>query len=230
MKNWYPPPRPAELTEQRLIETFLNGEWMPGCTLPGERDLAVQLGTTRPTLREALQRLARDGWITIQQGKPTRVNDFWWEGNLNVLNAIVRHSERIPADLVPNLLTVRLALAPSYTRAAVEQEPEATASLLAPYPDLDDCPDSFATADWQLHISLIRISGNPIYMLIYNGFRDFYVDMARAYFDHRGTRSASRDFYRALLAAAQDSDPLAAETATYHAMKQSIALWEEKIP
>ncbi|VEI44878.1 fatty acid metabolism regulator [Actinobacillus equuli] len=32
---------------------------------------------TRTTLREVLQRLARDGWLHIQHGKPTRVNDVW---------------------------------------------------------------------------------------------------------------------------------------------------------
>ncbi|XPE41305.1 GntR family transcriptional regulator [Shigella flexneri] len=35
------------------------------------------IGVTRTTLREVLQRLARDGWLTIQHGKPTKVNNFW---------------------------------------------------------------------------------------------------------------------------------------------------------
>ena len=38
--------------------------------LPSERDLADKIGVTRTTLREVLQRLARDGWLTIQHGKP----------------------------------------------------------------------------------------------------------------------------------------------------------------
>jgi GntR family negative regulator for fad regulon and positive regulator of fabA len=229
MANWSPPPRPAALTEQRLIQAFLQDEFPAGGTLPGERDLAVQLGVTRPTLREALQRLARDGWITIRQGRPTRVNDFWWEGNLNVLGAIVRHSESVPAQFVPNLLAVRLALAPAYAHAAVRHRPEEIASFLAPYLSLNDTSEAFARADWELHLALIRAAGNPIYMLIYNSFSDFYVEMARTYFDRQKTRTASRQFYRELLTAAQDSDPAAAQAAAHRAMTQSITLWEEGI-
>lgn len=40
---------------------------------------------TRTTLREVLQRLARDGWLTIQHGKPTKVNNFWETSGLNIL-------------------------------------------------------------------------------------------------------------------------------------------------
>lgn len=226
MANWSSPPRPAALTEQRLTQAFLEGKFPIGGTLPGERDLAAQLGVTRPTLREALQRLARDGWITIRQGKPTRVNDFWWEGSLNVLGAIVRYGRQIPPDFVPNLLEVRLALAPSYTRAAVQREPAALAAFLAPYPTLEDRPGIFAAADWDLHLALIRASGNPIYMLIYNGFGGFYVEMAQLYFAQPQARDASRSYYAALLACAQNADPEAASEASRRAMEQSIVLWQ----
>jgi GntR family negative regulator for fad regulon and positive regulator of fabA len=226
--DWTPPVRPAELTEQRLIEAFLQAEFPVGSTLPGERELASQLGVTRPTLREALQRLARDGWITIQQGKPTRVNDFWWDGNLNVLGSIVRYGRRMPPDFVPNLLAVRLALAPAYTRAAVEQEPESVAGFLGPYSLLAENASAYATADWQLHRYLIRASRNPIYMLIFNGFNDFYVEMARPYFENPRARAASQRFYGDLLVAAREGDAQAAATVAYRAMEESIRLWEER--
>lgn len=225
--DWTPPVRPAELTEQRLIEAFLEGEFPVGTTLPGERELAGHLRVTRPTLRSALQRLARDGWLTIQQGKPTRVNDFWWDGNLNVLGSIVRYGRRRPPDFVPNLLAVRLALAPAYTRAAVQRDPELVVHLLAQYPHLEENPAVYATADWQLHRHLIRASGNPIYMLIFNGFSDFYVAMAQPYFENPRARAASQRFYRDLLAAARDGNAHAAADVAYRAMNESITLWLE---
>jgi GntR family transcriptional regulator, negative regulator for fad regulon and positive regulator of fabA len=228
--DWKPPARPAGLTEQRLIEAFLDGEFPVGATLPAERELAGRLGVTRPTLREALQRLARDGWITIQQGKPTRVNDFWWEGNLNVLGSIVRYGRSRPPDFVPNLLAVRLALAPAYTRAAVDRHPATVAQFLAPYPALTQDPAVYAVADWQLHRCLIRASDNPIYMLIFNGFSGFYVQMARPYFENPQARAASQRFYHDLLAAARDRDPHAAAEVAHRAMQESIQLWQERPP
>lgn len=219
--------RPAELTEQRLISAFLQGEFPTGSSLPGERDLAVQLGVTRPTLREALQRLSRDGWIEIQHGKPTRVNDFWWEGNLHVLSAMAQHTKWVPAQLVADLLAVRIALAPEYAHLAVKRRPKELASFLAPYRNLECSSSDFAAADWELHRTLIRAAGNPVFMLIYNSFGDLYVEIAQAYFDRPRARSASRHFYQELLTAAESADPEAARDAAYRAMTQSIALWEE---
>lgn len=224
--NWSSPPRPAELTEQRLLEAILNGAFPPGSVLPGERELAAQLGVTRPTLREVLQRLARDGWFDIKQGKPTRVRDYWREGNLNVLSALVRHAERLPDNFVPNLLAVRLSMAPAYTRAAVERSADDVAALLAGYADLADTAESFADADWDLHHGLTLASGNPVFTLILNGFADFYVQMARRYFSQPQARAASRAWYADLLAAARAGDTEAAEQTTRQAMQESIDLWQ----
>lgn len=223
--NWSSPPRPAELTEQRLLRAVMDGEFPPGSVLPGERELAAQLGVTRPTLREVLHRLARDGWFDIQHGKPTRVRDYWREGNLNVLSAIVRFSQRLPDDFVPNLLAVRLCMAPAYTRAAVERDADHVVALLNGYTRLEDTSDRFAMADWDLHQGLTLASGNPVFTLILNGFADFYVQMARLYFSQPPARAASRRWYADLLDAANSDDPEAAERTTRQAMRDSIRFW-----
>ena len=230
--NWSQPPRPAELTEQRLLKAVLDGDFPPDSTLPGERELATRLGVTRPTLREALQRLARDGWFDIQHGKPTRVCDYWREGNLNVLSALVRYSQRLPDDFVPNLLAVRLSLAPAYTRAAVERGADQVIALLNGYADLQegDSAERFATADWKLHHGLTLASGNPVFTLILNGVADFYVQMAHRYFSQPQARAASRTWYADLLAAARAGDPATAERTTRLAMQESIGFWHALEP
>jgi GntR family negative regulator for fad regulon and positive regulator of fabA len=227
MEEWTPPRRPAKLTEERLIQAILNKDFAPGSTLPGERVLAAQLGVTRPTLREALQRLARDGWIEIRQGKATRVNDIWSEGNLNILSAIANHSGDSTGDLVPDLLEVRLALATNYTYSAVNNQAESIATFLKPYPSLPDRAEVFAIADWELHLALIRASGNFIFMLIYNGFHQLYARMAQRYFALPQARSASRAFYRDLLSAVEEADPLKAQAVVNNAMVESRLLWQE---
>ncbi len=227
MTDWSAPQRPAAYAEQALVTAILDGTYPPGSTLPGERDLAAQLGVTRPTLRETLQRLACQGWLTIEQGKSTRVNDFWREGGLAVLSALVRYSERLPADFVPNLLEVRLALAPAYTRAAVERSAAAVVQCLAAQAELDDAPEAFASFDWKLHHTLTTASGNPVYTLILNGFAGFYEEMARLYFAQPGARRSSRAFYAALQAAATQADGAEAERITRSVMLESIALWPQ---
>lgn len=224
--DWEAPPRPAQLTETRLIGAILDGRFPVKSNLPAERELSAQLGVTRPTLREALQRMARDGWIEIRHGRPTRVRDYWLEGNLGVLGAIARHRNHIPPDFVPHLLVVRQSLAPAYTRTAVERQPMRVAELLQDYPDLDDSPQTFTIADWELHHNLTITSGNPVFTLILNGFSDLYQSMGLQYFTLPEARAHSRDFYRDLLAAAQAEDPDTAESVTRRVMTDSLDLWQ----
>ena len=63
---------PATFAEKYIIESIWNNHFPQGSILPAERELSELIGVTRTTLREVLQRLARDGWLTIQHGKPTR--------------------------------------------------------------------------------------------------------------------------------------------------------------
>ena len=152
--HWTTPQKPAELTETRLIDAILNGRFPPGSLLPAERELALLLGVTRPTLREALQRLARDGWLEIHQGKATRVKDYWYEGNLGVLSALAQHYENLPEDFVPKLLAVRQVIAPVYARLAVEQKHTTVIQLLDKSSSLFDEAAEFAIYDWEVHHTL----------------------------------------------------------------------------
>jgi len=230
--TWSAPQRPAIYAEQALINAILDGTYPPGNALPAERELAEQLGVTRPTLREALQRMERDGWISIQQGKSTLVRNIWTEGGLNVLSSLARYGNQdfeshIPFDFIPRLLEVRQALAPAYARAAVGcDDNHALIAYLSVPPAPDDTPAIYANYDWQLHHRLTVASCNPIYTLILNGFTDLYGSMARIYFMQPEARAASSRFYTGLLDALQRRDANAAETITREAMTESLFLWE----
>jgi GntR family negative regulator for fad regulon and positive regulator of fabA len=219
--------RPAEYAEKTLLEDILSGRMPVGDNLPAERELAVRLGVARPALREALQRLARDGWVAIQHGKPTRITDYWREGGLNVLSSLVRHSAELPPDFITNLLDVRLALAPSYTSAAVHRAAEAVITALTEAPGPEANPAVFAAFDWHLHYALTVASANPIYTLILNGFAGFYEEMAARYFTNPAARQASGEFYTRLRQAALHGDATLAEQVARQAMQQAQELWGE---
>lgn len=224
--NWSPPLRPAAYAEQALVTAILDGTYTPGSLLPAERELAARLGITRPTLREALRRLECDGWVAVQQGKPTLVKDFWRDGGLNVLGALVRYNRQLPAGFVQNLLEVRLALAPAYTRAAVVQAPHTVAAQLSSHDQLADTPAAYAAFDWALHHALTIASGNPVFSLILNGFAGFYEDVARSYFQTDRARTTSRAFYADLLRFTVANDADGAENLTRQVMQESIRIWQ----
>lgn len=224
--NWSAPKRPVDHAEHALITAILAGDFPPGSALPAERELAGMIGVTRPTLREVLRRLERDGWLVVQQGKATTVTDFWRDGGLNVLSGIARYSSVLPDDFVPNLLQVRLDLAPTYTRLAVTRAPERVADLLSGHSTIDDTPPAYAAYDWQVQRLLTVESGNAVYALIFNSFAGFYKQMAALYFAGDEARQVSRAYYADLLAAVGRGDASGAETITREVMRVSIDLWQ----
>lgn len=224
--NWTAPPKPAEITEERIIDAILEGHFPVSSNLPAERELAIQLGITRPTLREALQRLASDGWIEIRHGRPTRVCDYWQDGSLGVLGAIARRTKHIPGNFIPNLLQVRILLAPAYTRLAVERDADQVIANTADSGLLQDTAVQYAEFDWRLHHNLTIASGNPVFTLILNGFRELYSPMACLYFQASEARVSSRAFYYELEQAAHQHDPERAEKITRTVMLDSLRLWK----
>ena len=214
-------------------EMCIRDSYPIGSTLPGERELAQQLGVTRPTLREALQRLARDGWLDIQQGKPTRVRDYWQAGNLAVMAAVSQPSHPRSADFVRAVLEARAMLAPTYVRQAMERAPDSIAALLASFADLPDEALAFAEADWNLHKHVAQLSANAIFPLVLNGFSGLALTVGARYFARSEYREQSRVFYRGLLQLAQAPDARSeanlaeAEALTRRVMQRAVVQWCE---
>src|SRR5690348_9956766 len=53
---------------EQLRGLIAQGEFAAGTRLPAERDLARQLGVSRPSVREALIALEVEGWVEVRIG------------------------------------------------------------------------------------------------------------------------------------------------------------------
>jgi GntR family transcriptional repressor for pyruvate dehydrogenase complex len=67
--------RLADTVATELEKRILEGSLKPGDILPSERDLAVEMGVSRPSLREAIQKLVAKGMLSTQHGSGTCVTD-----------------------------------------------------------------------------------------------------------------------------------------------------------
>ena len=65
----------SDLIARRILEVIGSDRLRPGDRLPPERELAAMLGTSRPSLREALQALKARGWVEIRHGSGVFVAD-----------------------------------------------------------------------------------------------------------------------------------------------------------
>ena len=224
--NWDPPQRPSETAETRLIVSILNGTFPIGTSLPAERKLAKLIGVTRTTLREALQRLKKDGWVQINQGQLTRVRDYLKEGNLGVLNAIAQNKDSITLEFVINLLEVRCVLAPSYVGLAFIHSKRDMHDLLSNLIKTPSNAKSLAEADWYFHTQCTILSKNPVFTLILNGLSDLYKKLSLIYFKNESSRNHSLLFYKRLLQAIEQDDNKKVEDITFTVMQESIQIWK----
>jgi GntR family negative regulator for fad regulon and positive regulator of fabA len=222
----YPPLRPNQYAERILITAILSGTYPAGTVLPGERALSTEIGITRPTLRETLQRLASEGWVHIQHGKSTVVNDFWQKGGLSMLGTLAKYADFLPNGFITRLLEVRVTLLPPVAKLAAMHQPQKILDFLNRRPQLTDSVESYADYDWELQIRMARESGNPIYALILNDFASIFRKMAVRYFADSNTRKKSLDYYQNLAQAIERKDH-SVENIVKREMEQSIEIWQE---
>ncbi|ACR68814.1 fatty acid metabolism transcriptional regulator FadR [Edwardsiella ictaluri] len=216
---------PAGFAEEYLIESIWNNRFPPGSILPAERELSELIGVTRTTLREVLQRLARDGWLTIRHGKPTQVNNFWETSGLNILETLARLDHDSVPQLIDNVLAVRTNIAAIFIRAAVRQHPDRVQAIVADAPTVEDSADAFADLDYRIFRALAFACGNPIYGLILNGLKGLYTRVGRYYFSNPQARRLALAFYSRLgeLAASRQYDRVMDFVRSYG--KESGAIW-----
>ena len=136
--------RKHEIAEVLLTE-IVGGRLTPGEQI-SERTWAAKFGVAQASIREAINILAHDGFVTKESGRSARV---------------VNLSEE---DVV-QLYEVRAGLEgmAGYLAASVDADVSHLQSIVQEMRRASEARDSKALTDWdlQFHLELCRISGNP---------------------------------------------------------------------
>lgn len=161
-----------EETVQRLLQTIRLGAVGPGERLPSERELAVRLGVSRDTLREAIAALADAGFLVSRRGRygGTFVTDAVSDEAPALYESTGRLSEqdaslpRFTAAEVDDALAVRSILELGAARLAAERTLTAADRdrLWQCYEDSRDAPASdYRRLDSRLHLTIGELAGVP---------------------------------------------------------------------
>jgi len=144
-----------------------KGEFAAGARLPAERDLARQLGVSRPSVREALIALEVEGWVEVRTGSGVYVLD---------------RSQR-PAS--PIAVTEWGPLELIRARRVVEGETAALAAVHGKRRDFDAMQRAIESmealadrnvmpleGDRAFHLAIVEASGNTVLIETVQGFWD----------------------------------------------------------
>lgn len=100
MPSLRPVARLADTVASELEKRILEGSLKPGNVLPSERDLALELGVSRPSLREAIQKLVAKGLLTTRHGCGTTVTDQLEAHFADPWQAMVKDHPMLHRDLL----------------------------------------------------------------------------------------------------------------------------------
>lgn len=205
---------PDEIYEQ-LVDDVLTGELAPGSALPAERQLAEALGVSRPTVREAVQRLARAGLVEIRQGGSTTVRDPRRSGGLELLPRLILRGGRLDHSVVRSILETRATLGREVAGlAAGRHGPAGGPTLTAAVDTLAGRDDPLARqraalAFWD---HLVDAADSIVYRLLFNQLRTVYEPAMAALTGVMDTEVGQPERYRALAAAVVAGDVDSART------------------
>lgn len=192
---------PAALAEEYIVKSIWNNHFPAGSDLPAERELAERIGVTRTTLREVLQRLARDGWLNIQHGKPTRVNNVWETAGPNIIGTIIKLDRNYLPVIIANVVSLRTRMAEAYIPEAVSLSAEECVKLFEGLDELANTAEAYAQFDYNLFRRFTFLANKPVYALILNSFKSMYHQVAKIFFADINNRQLTLSFYKSLLAA-----------------------------
>jgi GntR family transcriptional repressor for pyruvate dehydrogenase complex len=153
---------------ERIKSMILSGELRPGDRLPKEADLAIRLGLSRSSLREAVRALSLIRVLDVRQGDGTYVTSLRPEALLETVGFLLDfHGD----DSVLHLLEVRRILEPAATAMAArtmsDREIESLGKLIGETADAPghrdvDGLDELIAADLEFHQRIAAGSGNPV--------------------------------------------------------------------
>jgi DNA-binding FadR family transcriptional regulator len=181
-------PSLPEVFIARFEELILSGRLAIGERLPSERELAVQLGVSRPVVHQGLVELAARGLVTLKPRVGAVVSDYRRHGSLTLLSSLLTHrgSDLDPA-LLDSLLAMRRLIEVEAARQAARQRSKADLQALRELLDREASVEvanvsAVADVDFDFHHQIALASGNIVYPMLIKSCEDAYKSLSGRFF------------------------------------------------
>jgi GntR family transcriptional regulator, transcriptional repressor for pyruvate dehydrogenase complex len=203
----------AEIVVQHVRGLIERGELRPGDRLPAERELAVQLGVSRPSVRAGLRSLSAIGVLQTRHGAGTFITDgppTLGSEPLSFLAALhgFTRDEMFEARRALEVGVAGLAA----ERANDEQIATIAEEITGMFAALDD-PQTFLIHDIRFHRSVAEASGNPILASLVEMVSALFYEQRRKTAQHGRDLKESAHLHRAIYHAIRAHDAKRASAA-----------------
>lgn len=157
-------PRVSDAVVRDLEQRILEGSLKAGDQLPPERELAAELGVSRTSVREAIQKLVSRGMLYARQGEGTFVTDRLDAGFSDPWEEMLRGHPSVREDLLEFRHLLEAKAAECAARRATEADRERILGCLVQLEEtfLGDDLDVQVDKDLAFHQAIAEASHNAI--------------------------------------------------------------------
>ena len=149
-----------EIIIQQIKKQIKKGILKPGEKLPSERNLGIQLGVSRASVREAIQALAFSGYLEVIQGKGTYILEMATQ-----YDEIVKFFSEFSNYSLDYLMEARIMLEGEFARlAALNASQEEIDVIERVFNEIASSKDlnTFFVKDLEFHLTIAKATHNPI--------------------------------------------------------------------
>jgi GntR family transcriptional regulator, transcriptional repressor for pyruvate dehydrogenase complex len=229
------PPEPRDPIAAEQVIVHVRGlierrKLKPGDRLASERDLARQVGVSRPSVRAGLRSLAAMGVVQTRQGAGTFITD----GPPTLVSEPLRLIASLHGLHLGGLWEVRRVLeAGTASLAAERATPEQVATLsdevTGMYSALQE-PQTFLDHDLRFHRAVAAAAHNPMLGAIIEAVAALFFEERRVTIEKARNLRESADAHRKIYQAIRARDPDGARLAMEeHLLLAAAALTPEEI-
>jgi len=209
----------------QLRSLIARGEFEDG-RLPAERDLARQLGVSRPSVREALIALEVEGWVEVRIGSGIYVRPQNGGARINGhANGTHGPAEWGPLELMRARELVEGEIAALAARNARKAQIAAMAAALDRMEEQADAGVIPREGDEAFHVAVADACGNEVLRDTVIGYwharsGPLFARMSD-YFENPASWSAALQEHRGVLDAIRAHDPAQARSAMHHHLQRA---------
>ncbi|MFZ2446046.1 MAG: FadR/GntR family transcriptional regulator [Syntrophobacteraceae bacterium] len=168
------PRKVSEGIYQQLVSLIASGRLKPGARLPSERTMALDLGVSRQSIREAIHRAVAQGLIEVRQGDGTFVISSVRESLKPALSIILeKQAERI-FDFLEIRKVIEAWCAEKAALSAKASDIRKMRGLLKKMEGLEPGEAKWEKADLEFHSSIAAASHNLVAVHIMEGLKDSF--------------------------------------------------------
>lgn len=198
---------------EAIKSLILAGDLQPGDALPSERDLAVMLGISRPSLREAIRVLSAMNVLEPRHGGGTFVTSL----DPRLLAQPVSFLLQVDPTAFRHLHEVRRVLEVGAARLAAPRISPDTIEALQVLADTGERsladPERYLEIDYEIHTTIIEATGNPIYISLYESIAELSLQSRKRTARAEAVRRHAHEDHVAIIGALRRHDADAAARA-----------------